>query len=76
MTFLEYVTQSNCSMRASMLIIRHAITETTPYIQLVTRRGIGRHTLVEIETLQRDYTKMFDVAYQQVIQYIRNRKEV
>ncbi len=72
MTFQEYASANTTNERVISLIRRYRITEFTPYSHVIQCGGVGRHTTPIIEQLQHDYIKTFDVAYQQVIQYIRN----
>ena len=72
MTFQEYVARHTDNERVKFLIKRHHITEYTSFKHMCGCNGIGRHSICEIEQLQQDYIKTFDVAYQQVIHYIRN----
>ena len=71
MTFVEYVANQNPSIRVFNSIHHYRITEYTPHSQIIQCRTVGKHSAMDIEQLQQDYIKTFDVAYQQVIQYIR-----
>ena len=74
MTFQEYVSNHKVSARAFYGIHRYGITEYTPSSLISLCGGIGKQAKMEIEQLQQDYIKTFDVAYQQVIESIRNRE--
>lgn len=74
MTFQDYALQ-HASVRAFYGIRNNGITEYSSSHAISVIRGIGRDAKNEIEQLQQDYIKTFDVAYQQVIESIR-RKEV
>ena len=76
MTFQEYVSNHKVSVRALYGIRKCGINEYSSSHAISVIRGIGRDAKNEIEQLQQDYIKTFDVAYQQVIKSIRNRKEV
>ena len=76
MTFQDYASNHKISARAFYGIHRYRITEYTPSRHISLCGSIGKQTKMEIEQLQQDYIKTFDVAYQQVIESIRNRKEV
>jgi hypothetical protein len=71
MTFQEYVSNQKVSVRAYNGISKYRITEYTPFIKIIQSATIGRHSSSEIEQLQKNYIKTFDVAYQQVIEFIR-----
>ena len=71
MTFQDYAS-THASLRVITLIDYFDITEYTPYSHIIKCGGIGQRSAQDIEQLQQDYIKTFDVAYQQVIQYIRN----
>lgn len=66
MTFQDYAS-THASERTNVLIKRFGITEYTPYSRINLRGEIAQ----DIEQLQQDYIKTFDVAYQQVIEYVR-----
>ena len=70
MTFNQYVL-THGSKRALHLVMRYGITEYTAYHKIISGGGIGKHSAMDIEQLQQDYIKTFDVAYQQVIAYVR-----
>lgn len=73
MEFREYVSQ-HASVRAFYGIRNNGITEYSSSHTISVIRGIGRDAKNEIEQLQQDYIKTYDVAYQQVLEYIRNRE--
>ena len=70
MTFQDYALQ-HASVRVFYGIKKCGINEYTSFKHMCGCGGIGKHSISEIERLQQDYIKTFDVAYQQVIQYIR-----
>ena len=72
MTFLQFAESKQAGVRILNGISKYRITEYTPYQHLIMCGGIGRHSAMDIEQLQQDYIKTFDVAYQQVIQYVRS----
>ena len=72
MTFQEYASNKKVSVRALYGIRKCGINEYSSFKHICGCGGIGRHSICEIEQLQQDYIKTFDVAYQQVIHYIRN----
>lgn len=69
MTFQDYAS-THASARVNVLIKRFGITEYTPYSRINLRGEIAQ----DIEQLQQDYIKTFDVAYQQVIESIRKEE--
>lgn len=74
MTFLEFAMSRDISIRGYSAIKNRHVTETTSYDYLKTFSGIGRRTIAELVQFQQDYIKTYDVAYQQVLEYIRNRE--
>jgi hypothetical protein len=76
MTFQDYVSSHTNNLRVKFLIKRHHVTEYTSFNRMCGCGGIGKRSISEIEQLQQDYIKTFDVAYQQVIDSIRKRKEI
>lgn len=72
MTFLQFAESKQAGVRVLNSIHHCGITEYTPHSQIIQCRTVGKHSVRDIEQLQQDYIKTFDVAYQQVIQYIRS----
>lgn len=77
-SFLQFAASQNASVRAYNAIKRFCVCEYTPYEYMehfmVCYRG--RKIATEIINLQTAYVKTFDVAYQQVIEYIKEMRGV